>query len=180
MARNNSELSHIKVMLTWCRSRNLTRSLTMSRFWVQTHLTVGRSGGQKARNPWGRSLWSLYHRMRWGKHSLQRETNTVIQKLHWSATLTEHWFNTIILINAFPINKRDIVASPNLYWYAVCVSHSVVPDSSATPWTVARQAPLPTEFSKHKYWSVLPFPSPGDLPNPGIKPRSPALAGRLF
>ena len=45
----------------------------------------------------------------------------------------------------------------------------------ATPWTVACQAPLSLEFSKQEYWSELPFPSPGDLPNPGVKPRSPAL-----
>ena len=46
----------------------------------------------------------------------------------------------------------------------------------ATPWTVARQAPLSVEFSRQEYcWSGDPFPSPGDLPNPGIKPRSPAL-----
>ena len=44
-----------------------------------------------------------------------------------------------------------------------------------TPWTVARQAPLPMGFSRQEYWSGLPFPSPGDLPNPGIKPRSPAF-----
>ena len=41
--------------------------------------------------------------------------------------------------------------------------------------TVARQAPLSLEFSKQEYWSRLPFPSPGDLPNPGIEPGSPAL-----
>ena len=45
----------------------------------------------------------------------------------------------------------------------------------ATPWTVAHQAPLSMGFSKQEYWSGLPFPSPGDLPNPGIKPGSPAL-----
>ena len=39
----------------------------------------------------------------------------------------------------------------------------------------AHQAPLPTEFSRQEYWSGLPFPSPGDLPNPGTEPRSPAL-----
>ena len=44
-----------------------------------------------------------------------------------------------------------------------------------TPWTVACQAPLSMGFSRQEYWSVLPFPSPGDLPNPGIKPGSPAL-----
>ena len=44
----------------------------------------------------------------------------------------------------------------------------------ATPWTVALQAPLSMGFPRQKYWSELPFPSPGDLPHPGIKPRSSA------
>ena len=44
-----------------------------------------------------------------------------------------------------------------------------------TPWTVAYQAPQSMEFSRQEYWSGLPFPSPGDLPNPGIEPRSPTL-----
>ena len=44
-----------------------------------------------------------------------------------------------------------------------------------TPSTVAHQAPPSMGFSRHDYWSRLPFPSPGDLPNPGIKPGSPAL-----
>ena len=44
-----------------------------------------------------------------------------------------------------------------------------------TPWSVARQAPVAMGFSRQKYWSGLPFPSPGDLPEPGIKLGSPAL-----
>ena len=44
-----------------------------------------------------------------------------------------------------------------------------------TPWTVARQAPLSMGFSRQKYWSGTSFPSPGDLPNLGIKPRSPVF-----
>ena len=44
-----------------------------------------------------------------------------------------------------------------------------------TPWTVACQAPLSLEFSRQKYWSGLPFPSAGHLPNPGIEPRYPTL-----
>ena len=43
------------------------------------------------------------------------------------------------------------------------------------PWTVAHQAPLSVEFSRQVYWSGLPFPSPGDLPDPGIEPRSHTL-----
>ena len=45
----------------------------------------------------------------------------------------------------------------------------------AAPWAVAHQAPPSMEFSRQEYWSGLPFPSPGDLPNPGIEPGSPAL-----
>ena len=43
------------------------------------------------------------------------------------------------------------------------------------PWTVARQTPLPMDFSKQEYWSGWPFPSPGDLSDPGIEPASPVL-----
>ena len=45
----------------------------------------------------------------------------------------------------------------------------------ATPWTIAHQPPLSMGFSRQEYWSGLPFPSPGDLPNPGTEPGSPAL-----
>ena len=45
----------------------------------------------------------------------------------------------------------------------------------ATPWTVAYQAPQSMEFSRQKYWSELPFPSPGDIPNPGLEHGSAAL-----
>ena len=52
-----------------------------------------------------------------------------------------------------------------------------------TPWTVVFQAPLSMKFSRQEYWSGLPFPTPGDLPDPGIEPTSlvsPALAGGFF
>ena len=58
------------------------------------------------------------------------------------------------------------------------ISESEIAQSCPTlcnPWTVAHQAPLSMGFSRQEYWSGLPFPSPGDLPNPGIKPRSPTL-----
>ena len=55
------------------------------------------------------------------------------------------------------------------------VSGSVMSRLFVTPWTVAHQAPLSIGFSRQEYWSGFPFPSPGDLPNPGIEPMSPAL-----
>ena len=49
-----------------------------------------------------------------------------------------------------------------------------------TSWTVAHQAPLSMGFPRQEFWSGLPFPPPGDLPDPEIEPKSPALAARLF
>ena len=53
-------------------------------------------------------------------------------------------------------------------------------NSRVTPWTVARQAPLSLGFLRQEYWSGLPFPSPGDLSDPGIEPGSPFIVGRFF
>ena len=53
-------------------------------------------------------------------------------------------------------------------------------NSFAAPWTVAHQVALSMGFPRQEYWSGLPFPSTGDLPDPGIEPASPALAGRFF
>ena len=58
-------------------------------------------------------------------------------------------------------------------------SHQVMSDS-VSPQTVAHQAPLPMGFPRQEYWSGLSFASPGDLPDPGIEPASPELAGRFF
>ena len=59
------------------------------------------------------------------------------------------------------------------------LSRSVMSDS-VTPWTVAHQAPLSMGFPRQEYWSGLPFPPPGDLPNPGIEPISPELADGFY
>ena len=64
-------------------------------------------------------------------------------------------------------------------FWSCSFSCSVMSDS-VTPWTVAHQGPLTTGFSRQEYWSGLPFPSPGDPPDPGIEPASPALAGGFF
>ena len=61
------------------------------------------------------------------------------------------------------------------------LTRSVVSSSLVTPGTVAHQAPLSMGFPRQKYWSRLPFPSPGGLPDPGLKLESPALqAGSLL
>ena len=62
----------------------------------------------------------------------------------------------------------------------VCAQSLSLVQLCATPWTVAHQAPLSMGFPRQEYWSGLPFPPPEDLPDPGIKPMSPALAGGFF
>ena len=57
---------------------------------------------------------------------------------------------------------------------------SVLPNSFVTPWTVAVQAPLSMGYSRQEYGSGLLFPLPGNLPDPGIEPVSPAFAGGFF
>ena len=58
-------------------------------------------------------------------------------------------------------------------------SHSALSDF-VIPWTVTCQAPLSMGFSRQEYWSGFPFPSPGDLPNPGIEPGSTTLQADTF
>ena len=69
-------------------------------------------------------------------------------------------------------------------WECMCMlSHSVISKSFEIPWAVAQQDPLFIGFSRQEYWSGLPIPSSGDLPNPGMKPESsvaPTLAGGFF
>ena len=73
-------------------------------------------------------------------------------------------------------------------WWFLCVMHACLSCFShvwlcVIPWTVACQAPLSMGFSRQEYWSGLPFPPPGDLPNPGIESTSlvsPALASGFF
>ena len=68
---------------------------------------------------------------------------------------------------------------------SLCVCACIVAQPCPTLWTVARQVPLSLGFSRQEYWSGLPSPPPGNLPDPGIDPTSPgspalALAGRFF
>ena len=80
------------------------------------------------------------------------------------------------------ISNHIISSEPGIH-YLFLILKSLVQFSSVAqscltlcdPWTVAHQAPPSMGFSRQEYWSGLPFPSPGDLPNPGVEPGSPAL-----
>ena len=76
------------------------------------------------------------------------------------------WINVYIWLGTFAAHLKLISY--------VCLGRSVVSDS-VTPWTIAHQVPLSMKFSGQEYWSGLTVSSPGDLPNPGTEPRSPAL-----
>ena len=59
--------------------------------------------------------------------------------------------------------------------YCCCCLVAKLCPAFTTPWIIVLQVPLSMGFPRQEYWSVLPFPSPGDLPDPGIKPTSSAL-----
>ena len=71
--------------------------------------------------------------------------------------------------------ENQLLFSMMYYWVSELVKSPSPVQLFETLWTVAHQAPPSMEFSKQEYWSGLPFPSPGDLPKPGIEPRSPSL-----
>ena len=99
--------------------------------------------------------------------------------LHWSYSHLScpSWGNAIIpALNFLPLSLANFsligLSYQSMFYLVKSLSRVRL---SVTPWTVAHQAPPSMGFSRQEHWSGLPFPSPGDLPNPGIKPRSPAL-----
>ena len=90
--------------------------------------------------------------------------------------LSQHTFAPIKNV-LHPVRKQSKVSlrDKNKYCMEVEVKLLSRVQLSATAWTVAHQVPLSTGFSRQEYWSGLPFPSPWDLPDPGIKTGSPAL-----
>ena len=83
---------------------------------------------------------------------------------------------TVLAIPLVLLSQIHHQLSPYNYTLFGC---QVMSNSFSTPWAVAHQAPLSMGFFRQEYWSRLPFPSPGDLPNPEIIPTY-ALAGRFF
>jgi len=98
----------------------------------------------------------------WTQKMWVNEINTVFAALSWA------------FLNEAGISLRIESAEwvENAVWMWKSLSHVQL---FATPWGVARQAPLSMGFSRQAYWSGLPCPPPGELPDPGIEPRSPAL-----
>ena len=82
------------------------------------------------------------------------------------------------------VSRHPVSSDATVHSVHVCVqAHSVMSDPYSIPQTVARQAPLSIEFSRQEYWNGLPYPTPGDLPDPGTEPASlvcTALTGVFF
>ena len=99
----------------------------------------------------------------------------------WTQVVSVSWILWIYDLSCLSLDDAQFISSTALS--LVCVFNWSIVSYSATLWTVAHQAHLSMEFSKQKYWSRLPFPPPGDLPDPGIEPASlasPAWTGRFF
>ena len=75
------------------------------------------------------------------------------------------------------IDERKVVVETGQFVAVQLLGHVQL---FATPWTVAHQAPLSMGFFRQEYWSGFPFPSPGDLPDPGVESTSPVSAGGFF
>ena len=110
-------------------------------------------------------------------HALTEVISPCLTDLNMTATLKVSKF--IFLARTTPWKSRLICLHILLSWFRYNGGGGGLVAKScptlATPWTVACQAPLSMGFSRKEYWSGLPFFSPGDLPDPGIEPGSPAL-----
>ena len=89
------------------------------------------------------------------------------EKGKWLGNKSRHWFETS--------TSKCLFGNCTHSDKSLLTCHFSHVRLFATPWTVAHQAPLSMGFSRQEYWSGLPFPSPEDLPNPGIEPGLPAL-----
>ena len=136
----------------------------------------------------GVTNWLLRKRaVFWGLGIFRAKPRHVLGQLQWVGHLTwAHIVQKLCFFALVSCNKTlmDLFNRFSYYWNCNAMlsrfSHVWL---FATLWTIVHQVPLSMGFSREKYWSGLPFPSPGDLPDPGIKPMSlasSALAGGFF
>ena len=145
------------------------------------------------------SIGDLHSIPRLGSHHEERHGNTCLENPHGQRSLVGYspWSHRVghnqtnkhstaqheiqrCLVDLF--NFSDLI--PQSQWLLLqspllLFSHQIKSDSFVTPWAVAHQVPLCMGFSRKEYWSGLPFPSPGDLLNPGTEPASPVLTVRV-
>ena len=160
-------------LTTWCKEGTHRK-----RPWCWERLKAVREGDKRGWDGWMASptwwtwLWASSGSWWWtrkpvllqsmGSQRAGHKWTTEQQQLTFSALWLTRSLHTIYIIPLTTLYSACCLAL-NHVWLLM------------TPWTVARQAPLSMGFSREEYWSGLPFSSPGDLPNPGIEPGSPAL-----
>ena len=168
--------------------------------WVTTRKSLSLAGERRCKGK--RCVWNLCIRNTKGEflttgfspdHQKQPPSITVCES-GFTSKVTRTWIrkqNTCLqrpLHSPFlpppcPKHMHCVTSDSRLFMLACMLSHFNCVRPLATLWTVALQAPLSMGFSRQEYWSGLSFPSPGDPPNPGIKPSSlmpPALTGVFF
>ena len=107
------------------------------------------------------------------KYVITLNNPTIFQFIHYffGSNISQAQYSLLFLI----INILVPLAQTSQLTYSESEDCSVMSHSSPKPWTVAHRTPQSMEFSRQEYWSGQPFPIPGDLPDPRIEPRSPAL-----
>ena len=144
---------------------------------LEETLMLGKIEGRRKRG-WQRMRWldGITDSM---DNSLSQLWELVMDREAWHATV--HGSQRVGHDRATELNWCVLVHFSLWVWF-LCVCTQSCP-TLCDPITVAHHAPLPTEFSRQEYWTELPFPSPGNLPDPGIKPTSlvsPVLTDRFF
>ena len=108
--------------------------------------------------------------------SIEKEISICFHMGAYYSTLQVcHYSYRLAYFQHFAVTHSDVQV-----WLSLLFSLWVISNSVVTPWTVVHQPAPSMAFPRQEYWSGLPFPYPGDLPNPGIKPTSPALTGGFF
>ena len=144
---------------------------------ISDHCTKGVfQGGQWPSTPWSNLPW--------------QPTASLSPRSYLNCCcclVTQSWVTKLTLGPTPKVSWSTASLSPRSYLNCCCclitqswVTKLTLSNSFGTPWTVAHQAPLSMGFSRQEYWNGLAFPSPGNLPDPGIKLTSPALADGFF
>ena len=134
--------------------------------WIEEPGRLQSMGSQRVWHDWATSLTLKSKNIPHHHHCPAKQAKK-LSKTYDEIDLKYHLFS----LNTCIQFSQGIIF--NQLWFGGLVANSC--PALETSWTVARQAPLSMGFPRQEYWSGLPFPSPGDLPNSGIEPRSPAL-----
>ena len=136
--------------------------LSMQGTWVRFLVWDLQSPGTATREtcvPWRRSSTAKKKKKKKERKRKERQIIWLIEHWLWARCCTVEW-KYLGSVNLLQGSSTGCVCVPSSVWLF------------AIPWAVAHQAAMSMEFSRRKYWSGLPFPSPADLPNPGIQPVS--------